>query len=54
MIFLIFSLLFVFTSLVQRSAEKNGGHPSLLMGTIVPDIMGFLSLATVAWYFSSY
>jgi hypothetical protein len=54
MIFLVFWVLFGLTALVRWSAYKHGGHPSLLVGTIVPNIAGFLSLATVAWYFSSY
>lgn len=54
MIFLVFWALFGLTALVRWSVDKRGGHTSLLIGTIVPDIAGFLSLATVAWYFSSY
>jgi len=51
---LICCALFGLTALVRRSAEKHGGKPSLLVGSIAPDIAGFLSLATVAWYFSTY
>lgn len=52
-IFVIFFVLMVLAFLKRVYTTDVNGKPSLFGGIVLPDVVGFLSLATVAWYFSN-